>query len=176
MAKFLLPPNWQHYAPDHSTEHLLRQALAAGLYYPVACLITRACLEQLVRGWKLRDPSRRDEVKSHRYGFRINNGLFYVLPQVDDGAMDILRKLARVRLETTVLAPPWSEFAASGMATAIGQETYLQILGIGRYVTMRACFHGADFKLDRAEVLTELFQLYNRLARQSGPMGIAIRV
>lgn len=107
-----LPADWRDLSADYLATHLLHQACVAGMYHGVASLMTRACLEQLVesRGWNKRpDPI---TVRSQRYGFRIGGGLFHILPQIDDAAMESIPKLARMGLVTTVLVPPWSSRVA----------------------------------------------------------------
>ena len=108
-----IPSNWSDRTPERVVTHVLQQAYLAGLYQPVTSLLTHACLEQLVesRGWD--EGSEPLKVRTCRYGFRINDGLFHVLTQVDDETPRILRKLGRMRLMTTVLAPPWSSQVAA---------------------------------------------------------------
>jgi len=173
-AMLTLPFNWRVLNASSVTVHLLEQAHAAGMYYVTASCLARACLEQLIesRGWDRR--SEPIAVVPHRYGLRINDGLFHVLPQIDDNVLKTVAKLARMRLVTTVLAPPWSYLAARRL---LDDGKHLDVLAIDQYVSLRICFTTMDIKLSRADALFRLLSWYNKIARSSGtPAAMLIRI
>ena len=171
-----LPTDWSSWSPGALVAGLLEQAQARGMYHAVASLLTRASLEQLVesRGWaKLPVPL---TVQETRYGFRINDGLFHVLPQFDDEGLRTFRRLARLRLITTVLTPPWSSLVARCCLDQLQPQNELEIRGMDEYVSLRMCFTALDLQISSAEALAQLFAWYNTLARDSAsaPNGILI--
>jgi hypothetical protein len=175
-SMLILPPKWHDYSAEHVVSSVLHQANAAGRYHLTASMITHACLQQLVesRGWDKR--VKPIALRKLRYGFRINHGLFYVMPQVDDGALSMVEKLNRMRLVTTVLAPLWASLVARRCFKAFSEHGYVSVLGVEEYASLRIFVTSMDNRQDRADAMVRLFTLYNSLARRSGLDTLPIQI
>jgi hypothetical protein len=165
---FSLINGWNELSTDYVVNMFLRDAQVCGIYHPVACILTHALLEQLAesRGWKKR--ANPVVIEQRRFGFKINEALFHVVPQFDDRALNIIPKLARMRKQLKILVPPWSFEAAWNYNASFKGRARVQVEALHSYASLRILNTTLDLKMSHAGAMFRLFWWYNKLAKSTG--------
>ena len=161
-----VPLDWGKRGIGCIVTDILQQAQAAGDYERAASVLVRACLEQFIESRQLGGDDKA-AVRRTRYGWRLGIQLYHVIPQVDDAFLDLLPKLARMRLESTVLVPPWSTEVARHCGEGLTGRGNVQVVGIDHYVVLRLGFTMMDLRIGREPAMERLFWWYNTIAGAS---------
>ncbi len=150
---------WRTLGAHALAERMLGRASVLGLYHSVATLLTRACMEQCIA-----DRGIDGAVRSTRYGLVLRSSVYHVLPCVDDHLPGTLRKLQRLRLDVTLISPPWS---AKATDLIVGPLRNAAVLGLDTYLNLRTAFTALDRRVSSFEATRLTLRRYNGLARAS---------
>lgn len=107
---------------------------------------------------------------------RLGDSLYHILPQVDDELCKTLEKLQRLRIDTTVLAPPWSLLVARSCFHQAKRRGIMTLIGVSDFVALRVSNTAMDLKVPRTEAMMRLLWWHNKIARLHPFAAMRIRV
>jgi hypothetical protein len=155
-----LPPNWRSCSTEFVVGALLRQADAIGQYHAAALAMTRSSLDFMLSGPRWTGRPERPLLAAHSRGYRIEDWLIYVLPNVDDQSMDELSGLRQLQCGFDLIAPPWAARTARSAVQSFLTRTHADVYSIDSYIDLRLLWTRLDMDKSHSDALATLLALY----------------
>jgi hypothetical protein len=158
-----LPANWKTCSTGYVVRDLLRQADYAGLYAEAARAMTRASIDFMLSGPRWTGRVECLSSMTNPLAWRINDWVFYVLPRLDDNALNELAKLVQSRCNVDLIVPPWAEHVARFAVASISRR--MNVFSIDTYIDLRILWTSLEMEKRHSEALMELLQHYDSLVK-----------
>ncbi len=140
---------------------LLRQADAIGQYHAAALATTRSSLDFMLSGPRWTAQPKPRLLAAYPNGWRIKDWLIYVLPTVDDEALDQLSDLP-LQSGFDLIAPPWAARTARSAVQTFLTRTHADVYAIDSYIDLRVLWTRLDMDKSHSDALATLLELYMR--------------
>jgi len=158
-----LPPSFSRLGTYRVIQELLGQARCAGRYSESAQMVVRAAIDFMLAGPRWKDTSPRPRLTAIQNGWRLNQWVFYILPELTDDALSALADLPKAAGDADILTPPRSrDFVDHALHSAYPKRAF-SVYPIDSYCELRLGLTACDMKISFAAAGEEFLARYRQL-------------